>query len=179
MNIQEFKNKLTGGGARANLYRVNGTFPAVSVAISGTNPANDIQFLCSAASIPAVTVGTVTTFFQGRPLILAGDRSFAAWTITVLNDTGYPLRKAFEAWSNRINSVETNVSRLGLSEYAQQWQVTQLDRQGRDVQTYQFVDCWPSNISDIALDYGAKDAIETFTVELQYQYYQIGGGVST
>lgn len=179
MNIQDFKNKLTGGGARANLYRVNGTFPAVSAAIAGRNPADDIQFLCSAASIPAVTVGTVTTFFQGRPLILAGDRSFAAWTITVLNDTGYPLRKAFEAWSNRINSVETNVSRLGLAEYAQQWSVTQLDRQGRDVQTYQFIDCWPATIGDIPLDYGTKEAIETFTVELQYQYYQIGGGVST
>lgn len=179
MNIQDFKNKLTGGGARANLYRVNGTFPAVSVAIAGRNPADDIQFLCSAAAIPAVSIGTVTTFFQGRPLILAGDRSFASWTITVLNDTGYPLRKAFEAWSNRINSVETNTSRLGLGEYAQQWSVTQLDRQGRDVQTYQFIDCWPSAIGEIALDYGTKEAIETFTVELQYQYYQIGGGVST
>jgi len=178
MNIQEFKNRLTGGGARANMYRVNGTFPAISVAAAGLNPADDIQFMCSAASIPAVTIGTVTTFFQGRPLILAGDRSFAPWSITVINDTGYPLRKAFEAWSNRINTVETNVSRLGLGLYAQQWSVTQLDRQGRDVQRYSFVDCWPSTISDIQLDYSAKDSIETFTVELQYQYYTIDG-VST
>jgi len=178
MNIQEFKNKLTGGGARANMYRVNGTFPAISQDAAGLNPAVDIQFMCSAASIPAVTIGTVTTFFQGRPLILAGDRSFAPWSITVINDTGYPLRKAFEAWSNRINTVETNVSRLGLGLYAQQWSVTQLDRQGRDVQRYSFVDCWPSTISDIQLDYSAKDSIETFTVELQYQYYTING-VST
>jgi hypothetical protein len=179
MNIQEFKNKLIGGGARANMFRVDGTFPAISAALANVNPANDIRFLCSAASIPAVTIGTVTTYFQGRPFVLAGDRSFSAWSITVINDTGYPLRKAFEAWSNRINSIETNVSRLGLGEYAQQWRVTQLDRQGRDVQTYRFVDCWPSAISDIALDYGVKDAIETFTVELQYQYYQIAGSIST
>lgn len=179
MNIEQFKNKLTGGGARANMYRVNGTFPAVAVAQSGINPADHIQFLVSAASIPQVDTGVVTTFFQGRQFVQAGDRNFQPWTITVLNDTGYPLRKAFEAWSNRINSIESNTSRLGLSEYAQQWRVTQLDRQGRDVQTYQFIDCWPSLISDIQLSYEQQNSIETFQVTIQYQYYQIGSGIST
>lgn len=179
MNIQEFKNRLTGGGARSNLYRVNGTFPAVSVAVAGTNPANDIQFLCSAANIPTVSIAEVSVNFQGRVLKLAGDRSFENWEITVLNDSGYPLRKAFEAWHNRINSIETNVGRLGLAEYAQQWQVTQLDRAGRDVQTYRFVDCWPVSIGSIALNYDQQSSIESFTVSLAYQYYEISGGVST
>jgi len=179
MKIDDFKNKLVGGGARANMYRVDGTFPAVSVAISGVNPANHIQFMASAASIPAVTTGTITTMFQGRPLVLAGDRTFQAWQITVLNDTNYPLRKAFEAWSNRINTIESNISKLGLAEYAQDWKVTQLDRAGKDIQTYKFVDCWPSDIASIALSYDQATAIETFNVTLQYQYYQITSGVST
>lgn len=179
MNIEQFKNKLIGGGARANLYRVNGTFPAVAIAQSGINPSDDIQFLVSSTSIPQVEIGVVSTFFQGREFKQAGDRSFAPWSITVLNDTSFPLRKAFEAWSNRINTIESNTSRLGLAEYAQQWRVTQLDRQGRDVQTYQFVDCWPSQITEIPLDYAQQTAIETFQVTLQYQYYQIGSGIST
>lgn len=179
MRIDEFKNKLTGGGARANLFRVNGTFPAVSVAQAGLNPADYIQFMARAASIPAVSIAPITTFFQGRPLVLAGDRSFPAWQIEVINDSGYPLRKAFEAWSNRINTIASNVSRLGLANYAQEWKVTQLDREGRDVQTYKFIDCWPSDIGGIALDFNAKDEIERFTVAIQYQYYEISSGVST
>lgn len=179
MKIDDFKNKLSGGGARSNLYRVDGTFPAVSVAIAGVNPANHIQFMASAASIPAVSIGTITTMFQGRPLVMAGDRTFQAWQITVLNDTNYPLRKAFEAWSNRINTIESNISKKGLSEYAQDWKVTQLDRSGKDIQTYKFVDCWPSDIGAIQLSYDAVQAIETFQVTIQYQYYQITSGVST
>lgn len=179
MNIQEFKNRLTGGGARPNMYRVNGTFPAASVAVSGINPANDIQFMVQAASIPTVSLGEVPVSFQGRILKLAGDRSFENWDITVYNDTNFPLRKAFEAWNNRINSIETNIGRSGLAEYAQQWQVTHLDRAGRDIQTYRFIDCWPVSVGSIALSYDQATSIETFSVTLAYQYYEIAGGVST
>jgi hypothetical protein len=179
MRIDEFKNKLTGGGARANLFRVDGTFPAVAVAQAGVNPALHIQFMARSASIPAVSIAPVTTFFQGRPLVLAGDRTFAPWSIQVINDSSYPLRKAFEAWSNRINTIATNVSRLGLANYAQEWKVTQLDREGRDVQTYKFIDCWPSDIGAIQLDFNTKESIEEFSVTIQYQYYEISSGVST
>jgi len=179
MRIDEFKNRLSGGGARANLFRVDGTFPAVSVAQAGLNPALHITFMCRGASIPAVNISPVTTFFQGRQLVLAGDRSFTPWQIQVYNDSGYPLRKAFEAWSNRINTIASNVSRLGLASYAQEWKVTQLNREGRDVQTYKFIDCWPSEVGEIGLDFAQKESIEEFRVVLQYQYYEISSGVST
>jgi hypothetical protein len=175
MNIQDFKNALSGGGARANLFRVNGTFPAAAVAAAGLNPANTIQFLCRAAQIPAVTIGVVTAPFQGRMLKLAGDREFAEWTITVLNDHNFALRNAFEKWSDVINRVETNVGRNGLSEYSQQWTVTQQDRSGKDVKSYTFIDVWPSSISPIELNQDPVTSIEEFTVTLQYQYYQMEG----
>jgi hypothetical protein len=179
MKIDEFKNKLPGGGARANMFRVDGTFPAISVAQSGVNPALHIRFMAKAASIPNVTVGAVPTYFMGRPLVQAGDRIFEPWGITVINDTNFPLRKAFEAWSNRINSISTNISQLGLGSYAQEWKVTHLARDGSEIQTYRFVDCWPSNIGPIGLDWNQKDAVEEFTVTLQYQYYEISSGIST
>jgi hypothetical protein len=175
MNINNFKAQLSGGGARANLFRVQGTFPAASVAAAGLNPANSIQFLCRAAAIPSVTLGLVTAPFQGRQLKLAGDREFSEWTITIINDTNFALRNAFEKWSDVINRVETNVGRNGLSQYAQQWTVTQLDRQGQDVKTYTFIDCWPTAISDIQLNSDPVTTIEEFTVTLQYQYYQMEG----
>jgi hypothetical protein len=175
MNIQEFKNNLVGGGARSNLFRVNGTFPAAAVAAAGINPSASIQFMCRAAQIPEATLGVVEVPFQGRIFKLAGDRSFQPWAITVYNDTNFSLRKAFEAWHNQINKIESNIGRVSPAEYFQQWTVTQIDRAGKDVQTYTFVDCWPSAVQAIELNYEQTTTIEQFTVELQYQYYQIRG----
>ena len=175
MNITTFKNELTGGGARANLFRVQGTFPAASVAAAGLNPANQIQFLCRAASLPKIELGVVPVAFQGRLLKLAGDRSFSKWSITVYNDNNFGLRNAFEKWSDVINRVESNVSRNGLAEYAQTWSVTQLSRDGKDLKTYKFVDCWPSSVSDIPLSFDQQTTIEQFVVDREFQYYEMQG----
>ena len=176
MNISVFKNELSGGGARNNLFRVQGTFPAAAVAAAGLNPSNQIQFLCHAASLPQVTIGvTQNTYFQGRHLKLAGDRSFDTWVINVYNDNNFALRNAFEKWHDVINRVESNIGRNGLATYAQQWTVTQLDREGRDIKTYTFIDCWPSMIGAIELDFTPTTNVETFPVNLEYQYYQMEG----
>jgi hypothetical protein len=179
MNIHNFKNALIGGGARANLFRVNGTFPAAAVGAAsiagGGNPSNQIQFLCSAAQLPQFSIDNVNIPFQGRQLKLPGDRSFAEWTITVLNDNNFALRNAFEKWQDVINRIESNVSRNSLSEYAQQWSVTQLDRTQKDVKTYTFIDCWPSVVSAIDLSMEPATSVESFQVTLQYQYYQAEG----
>ena len=175
MNIQEFKNQLSGGGARANLFRVQGTFPAAAVAAAGLNPSNQIQFLCHAASLPEITLGVVNPAFQGRVLKLAGDRSFKPWIINVYNDNNFALRNAFEKWHDVINRIETNIGRNGLSTYAQQWTVTQIDREGRDVKTYTFIDCWPSEVAQIQLSFEPQTEIETFGVTIEYQYYQAEG----
>ncbi len=175
MNIQNFKNAFSGGGARPNLFRVNGTFPAAAVAVAGLNPSDQIQFLCSAAQLPLVRVGVVVIPFQGRQLKVAGDREFADWTITVLNDNSFSLRNAFEKWSDVINKVESNTGRNSLGEYAQQWSVTQLDRNGKDIKKYTFIDCWPSEVNAIDVNFDPATTIEQFNVTLQYQYYQMQG----
>lgn len=177
--INQFKSALIGGGARGNLFRVNGTWPAAAVAAAGLNPANQIQFLCKAAQIPPVTLNPITVNFQGRPMKLPGERDFPQWTITVLNDTSFSLRNAFEKWSDIIDSIESHRGRGSLGEFAQQWQVTQLDRTGKDIKTYTFIDCWPSEISNIDLNFDPATAVEEFNVTMQYQYYKSSGGVSS
>ena len=72
--ISDFKSKLTGGGARPNLFEVELAFPdAVAIA-------NDIlqksRFLVKAAALPATNVGTVELPFRGRVLKVPGDRTY-------------------------------------------------------------------------------------------------------
>ena len=90
-NINDFKAKLAGGGARANQFKVTMPFPGYAQ-VGGE--IEDLAFLCTATSIPSMTVANVNVPFRGRAIKIAGDRTIPAWSITVLNDTNFKIRKA-------------------------------------------------------------------------------------
>ena len=65
--IDIFKANLTGGGARANQFRVTFTTAPLSPI---TIPSSS-QFLCKAAALPGQTVTEIAVPFRGRNLYLA------------------------------------------------------------------------------------------------------------
>ena len=75
------KPKLAGGGARPNQFKVTMPFPGYAQ-VGGE--IEDLAFLCTATSIPAMTIGNVNVPFRGRQIKIAGDRTFADWSITFL-----------------------------------------------------------------------------------------------
>jgi hypothetical protein len=62
-NINDFKAKLAGGGARANQFKVVMPFPGYAQ-VGGE--IEDLAFLCTAASIPAMTIAKIDSPFRGR-----------------------------------------------------------------------------------------------------------------
>ena len=90
-NINLFAGALKLGGARTSLFQVNITNPA--------NGAADIQvpFLARAAQIPAATIAPLDVPYFGRQLRLAGNRTFADWTATIINDEDMQIRNAMSA----------------------------------------------------------------------------------
>ena len=88
--ISDFKSKLTGGGARPNLFEVELAFPeAVRV---DNEVLEKSRFLVKAAALPASTIAPIEIPFRGRILKVAGDRTFETWTITVINDVDFSIR---------------------------------------------------------------------------------------
>jgi len=175
--ISDFKSKLTGGGARPNLFEVELAFPN-AVAIE-----NDVlqksRFLVKAAALPASTISPIEVPFRGRILKIAGDRTFETWTITVLNDVDFVIRSAFEKWMNIINSMEDATGVQNPDEYQKDAMVHQLDRDGGILRSYKFWDIFPTNISTIDLSYETTDTLEEFTVEMQVQWWEAYKGTST
>jgi hypothetical protein len=167
LNVDDFKAKLVGGGARANLFKVICNFPGVA----GGNT-ELASFMIKGATLPASTIAPVEVSFRGRKLKVAGDRTFEAWTITVINDNGMDIRNAFERWMNYINQHKANAGSVNPSSYQTDMEVQQLDREGNTVKAYTFRGTFPTNISAIELNFETNDAIEDFTVELNYQYWE-------
>ena len=168
-NINEFKSRLQGGGARANQYKVTLSFPGYAEVGGETS---DLSYLCTAASIPGQTLGTVAVPFRGRLLQLVGDRTFAPWSITVLNDTNFKIYRAFERWMNAMNNMTDNEGLTNPGNYQVDVVVQHLDRNGATLKTYILRGAFPTTLADIDLSAGDNDTVETFTVALVYQYFE-------
>jgi len=168
-SVDQFKARLAGGGARANLFQVTLANPRGGLGVD-----LDIDFssfMCEAAQLPASTVGTITIPFRGRQLKVAGDRTFDVWTVTVINDTGFKIRDEMEKWMNAIANHADAGGVQNPELYFADLQVQQFDRDESVIKTYTFKDAWPSDVSAIDLSYGDTDTIERFTVTWQYQYW--------
>jgi hypothetical protein len=170
--ISDFKSKLKGGGARPNLFEVELTFPS-DVAVQDVNEVvENARFMVKAAALPASTVAPIDVPFRGRILKIAGDRTFETWTITVLNDTSFNIRSAFEKWMNYINKLDNGTGQTDPALYQVDAKVHQLDRDGGTLRKYVFKDIFPTNISAIDLSYETTDTIQEFQVEMQVHYWE-------
>ena len=173
--ITQFKSKLTGGGARSNLFEVALQFP--DLAKVSSNILDKSRFLIKAAALPASTINPLDVAFRGRTLKVAGNRTFESWTITVINDTDFALRSAFENWMNKINRLSNNTGETDPALYQADALVYQLDRDGTTLRTYYFHDIFPTNVSSIQLAY-ETDSIQEFTVEMQILWWEAYKGNS-
>ena len=174
--ITDFKSKLTGGGARANLFEVVLNFPDAAQPDSDTLEKS--RFLVKGANMPASNIQQIEVPFRGRVLKIAGDRTFDSWTVTVINDTDFAIRSAMERWMNVINRVSDNTGLTDPATYQADAYVMQLDRDGSVLRTYRFYDVFPTQVSPIDLGYDAQ-GIQEFTVELQVQWWQATKGSGT
>jgi len=181
--ITNFTSKLKGDGARPNLFQISMGLPA---AVDGTKGApENLKFLAKSAQLPGSTLGIVPIYYQGREIKIAGNRTFADWTVTVINDEDFSIRNSIERWMNGINSHLNNkreLDTIGLAagNYKIDATVNQYGKEDKVIKSYNFVQMFPVDLSPIDLDWGTNDTIEEFTVTFAYQYWTTGiNGVST
>ena len=194
-SLSQFKSKLAGGAARPNLFEVS--IPSFPSAIdeawgSGDGQENGIfKFLCKATNLPASTVQQVDVPFRGRTLKVAGDREIGPWNIEVINDEDFRLRTAFERWANVMSKLDDATGVTNPTSYMADAYVQQLGRgkeafsetnSGGDssvLRTYKFYDIFPTEISEIALNYDNANTVETFNVTFAVQYFTIGDSLES
>ena len=174
-NINDFRGKLIGGGARANLFQVIINSP-VGAAV-GLNT-EQLSFMCKTASLPGSEVGSIQVPYFGRYINVAGDRSFQPWSVTVINDQPFDLRNAFERWQAAMASYDTKGNKktaLGAtanpSSYTVNGQVIQYGKDGLVIKTIDIINMFPTSVGEIALSWDQATQIEEFPVTFAYDYF--------
>lgn len=172
-NVERFKSALTNGGARPNQFLVQLSYPTyvttASIAVARS------PFLVNIAELPGQTVNPAVVQYRGREVKFAGDRIFAPWTVTVLNDSDFSIRNAMEEWMNGMDNYVSKIGYLAPSQYQRDLQVFQLDRNGNTLKAYTLTNAFPIEVSPVALDFGANDQISQFTCTFQYQHFTTSG----
>ncbi len=177
-SVNDIRSALRFGGARPNQFEVNVTFPTqLGAAYTGPN----LKFFAEAASLPGTAIGNINVGYFGRNYKVAGDRTYSAWEIRILQDEDFNIRHTFEKWINEINLTQGN--RAGATPYPINYKAsaiaTQYGKQGNVIREYDFVGMFPVQISPIQLDWNSQNQIEKFTVALEYDYHVARAGPGT
>lgn len=171
-NINTFKsNGLVYGGARPSLFEV---YLSVPQGIGIDNVSVDkFRFVCRAAELPASAVAAIEIPYFGRKIKVAGERAFADWSVTVMNDEDFAVRSMFEAWSNALNRMVSNVRdpNINAENYKADLEIIQYGKDGTVIRSYQIVGAFPTEIGNIGLDWDSANAVESFAVNFSYDYW--------
>jgi hypothetical protein len=176
--ISTLKTQLNKG-ARANLFEIELTFPtAVISAVGGSATAfsTNMGLLCKSAAVPGFTIGVIEVPFRaGRRIKIAGDRTFADWTVTIINDENHTMRNAFNAWVNYVSTSNyDSVSKSTATDYYSTVKIKHLKADGSVSRQYQLTDAYPTDVGALDLSFDSTDTLSEFTVNFQYHYLQAG-----
>lgn len=155
-----FRAQLVGDVARPNLHRVTVVFPEGSVDEKFT-------FQCRSSQIPGFAIGQVQVPYFGRMVKFPGERVVEDFPVRVIQDEDYKIRRAFEAWQNRLELMGHGTGRKirhdGLAVYADVY-VEHFGKEGNLIAKYQLKNAWPSVIEPISLDWELNDTAAEYGI---------------
>jgi hypothetical protein len=161
-SVNDFVQNFTVG-SRANLYQVE---------IEGFE--EKLKFVCKAAQIPGKTIGPIEVKYLNNTVKVAGDPVFDDWTITILNDEDFAMRKALDEWQEGIKSNKEAVGDGALTDYFRTATVRQLNRDGSENadSVYKFFNMWPTTVDPMDLAFESADTIVEFGVTFAYSHWE-------
>lgn len=171
-SVSEIQSALQFGGARPSLFQVQIMNPVTTIA--------DLKspFLVRGSELPPSVLGQIEVPYFGRHIKVAGSRTYDNWSVTVINDEDFLVRRAIEQWSKVINDYAGNINEFGTSapsEYKSTAQVTQYGQTGNVLRVYQMNGIFPTNIGAIELDWDNGSQIEVFRVDFAMDLWQVVG----
>lgn len=164
-SISQFISKFQHG-SRANLFRVE--IPYLG---------EDCKFFCKASQIPGLTIEKIPVKYQNNNVYVHGDSDFPDWSVTIVNDKNYGIRKNLELWMTGIKSSGETSGSSNIKEYLKNFYVFQLDENGEDIQEYVFYHGWPTDLSPIDLSFDSPDTIQEYQVTFCYSFWERGGSL--
>jgi hypothetical protein len=150
--IAQFAAQADTDYARANLFEVEiGDLPST--------------LLVKTTSLPNAMVNAIEVPYMNRKWKVPGDRVFNDWSVTIINDETYALRKALMTWQGNLTGFASMHSNVKIVGSHKQMIVRPYSRDGNPVTGADWkLFGWPSDIGTIDLSWDNADTIQEYTV---------------
>ena len=158
------------GGARPSLFTILINDSATTSTLTGPE-----TVLVKAAAIPSANIAPLPINYAGRAYKMSGFRTYDNWSTTILNDEDFSIRNKIMNWMYRLSGAADGERSpaLGMTNTPGEGTITQVGVDGLDKQSYKFYNMWPTELSEIALDW-SNDAVEEYTVTWAYDFWSHG-----
>lgn len=167
-NISEFLNGFNGG-LRVNRFEVTSSCARVSQ-----------PYHIRSATIPGGQMSTIGLNWFGKTIEIPGERVYAPWAITVLDDNGsQEVHADFESWQHYIANKDLNTfvnvngarsegpAFKGCNFTVKQY-LTHDDKAEKEFILY---NVWPVQVGPIELDMSKDNVLSQFNVILMYTHF--------
>lgn len=138
---------------RGNRFRMALTFPPVLAAITEGKQA---EFFCLSSEMPSKTLGTLEIpVYGGNKLKVPGDTVVPDWSSTLL--LNIKIYRAILRWQELCNSITLGTRANDFSIFGSA-SVSLLDGLNQTVQTWNFINIWPTDPGTISLSKEETDS---------------------
>jgi hypothetical protein len=115
---------------------------------------------------------------MGRAIKLPGNRTYEDLTTTVINDEGYSFRNTIESWMGKLNShvgnVRADAYMSKLTGYTKSMFLVTMKKDGdNDGAGWEFVNCFPTSLDQIDVNWDPNDAIMEYSITWAYDYWKL------
>jgi hypothetical protein len=163
-NLYDFR-KIIGDHSRPHLFMV-------SIPPIGSDPIEMTAFARS-TKLPEYKIATADIDFQGLKYKVATSAEMGGnWSCEFLVDDAHEIRHRFLQWMGSIYDPARQVAGSPLFYKSDNITVTQLNRVGTGVYTYNFIGMFPVSVAEITVAHGEQDP-EKFSVEFTYDYFVV------
>jgi len=131
----------------------------------------DLNYLCTSASIPGKTIATIDRNIGLEPVKVANGYDLPPVSLTFYLTGQYSARNYFQEWIECVISREPPFTAGFLSDYGKQVTIEQRDKQNKKIFGVKLEKSYPLSINEIQLNNQPQASVSELTVTLAYSHY--------
>jgi len=166
--IDEYLYAMREGGARQYLFSVYFNFPS-SIGILEDDMKKNIKYYVRTSSLPESTYEDIVIPYPGYSFKMAGNRTYADWTVSLNIDKKNDVLKIFHDWHNMIYNPQDHTYSAPI-QYMLNQNLWMLGPDLKPTSEYVLYAAWPKAIGNITMDYSSTELMSV-DITFSYQYY--------
>ena len=162
-DLSTILTNVKNGIAKTNNYKI-------------TIPEFNLDFHGKGTQLPSSDLGVIEIPYKGRKLKVPGQRTFAEWTVTIMELENMGMRIEMEAWMNALDEALTGKLSEKLGTDMPDVDVAILGKNGKPTMSYKLYGVFPTSIASVDLNFDEQTAPLEYAVTFQYSFHTVTSG---